>query len=646
MRTARLMALAIVSSVLSLSLFAWGRTSYFTPATPQELAMTNVAFAPGAPAVVLNWVRRQDDNQAWEEEYLRIKVFREEGKKYGDIELPYVPGFSAVKNIEARTIHADGTIVPFTGQVYDKVVVKARGTAVRAKTFSLPDVQPGSILEYSYTRSFPVGFLFTSRWDVQRELPVVKAQLWLKPYEQDYSSYFTHANLPAGKLPTRVGDHFELNLDNVPAYEKEPFSPPESVLKPHVDYFYIEGTLEEPAKYWNKVARERGGYIEDFMNGRDAQNLGKTLANGAATPDEKLRRIYARVQQLRNLSYEQDKTEQESSREKLRDNKSVDDVLRNGYGYRGELTRLFVTLARAAGFDASVLEVAQRDEYFFSQNLPDAKQLNGEVALVMIDNQPHYFDPGTPTAPFETLSWENTSTRAMRMAKKSDAVWINMPDAQPTQAIEKRVADLTLEGDVLKGKAKVTFTGQEALARRMAVRHSDEAASKKNFEELAKGWFPDGAQVKLTKLSGLKSWEEAVVAEYDVELPNIGSIVGSRALVPMSVFAVGRKNPFAAEQRKNPVYFDYAYEVDDEVTFHLPEGFEVEALPKDATIDRGAVSYKNSWVRKDRDVTYKRAMVINALLVPADKYKIVRDFYSKAGAADQEALVLRKGGAK
>ena len=137
MRIIRSMALAIVSLAVSLPLFAWGKMNYFTDATPQELAMTNVAFAPGAPAAVLNWVRRQDDNQSWEEEYLRIKVFREEGKKYGDIELPYVPGFSGIRNIEARTIHADGKIIPFAGQIYDKVVVKARGRAVRAKTFSV-----------------------------------------------------------------------------------------------------------------------------------------------------------------------------------------------------------------------------------------------------------------------------------------------------------------------------------------------------------------------------------------------------------------------------------------------------------------------------------------------------------------------------
>ena len=85
-------------------------------------------------------------------EYVRIKVLKDEGKKYGDISITHVPLLTNLEKIKARVTKPDGTVVPFNGKVYDKVVVKAGGVRVVSKTFTLPDVQAGAILEYSYER--------------------------------------------------------------------------------------------------------------------------------------------------------------------------------------------------------------------------------------------------------------------------------------------------------------------------------------------------------------------------------------------------------------------------------------------------------------------------------------------------------------
>ena len=61
------------------------------PISQDELKMTSLPEAPGAPAVVLYRQVDRDDNarNGNEQDYVRIKILTEEGRKYADVEIPY-----------------------------------------------------------------------------------------------------------------------------------------------------------------------------------------------------------------------------------------------------------------------------------------------------------------------------------------------------------------------------------------------------------------------------------------------------------------------------------------------------------------------------------------------------------------------------
>ena len=56
--------------------------------------------------------------------------------------------------------------------------------------------------------------------------------------------------------------------------------------------------------------------------------------NADDPPDVKLRKIYARVQKIRNLSKEDAKSEKEQKQEQLKPNNNVEDVLKHNYAQR------------------------------------------------------------------------------------------------------------------------------------------------------------------------------------------------------------------------------------------------------------------------------------------------------------------------
>lgn len=126
-----------------------------------------------------------------------------------------------------------------------------------------------------------------------------------------------------------------------------------------------------------------------------------------------MRKLYARVQQIRDLSFERSKTGQEVRREALRDNKNVEDVLKHGYGSGREINLTLVALSHVAGFEAALLLVASRRSNLFWPELPDRSQLNANIAWVRAGGKDYYIDPATVYCPFDLLPWEETGAIGM-----------------------------------------------------------------------------------------------------------------------------------------------------------------------------------------------------------------------------------------
>src|SRR5262249_27818174 len=159
------------------------------PISPEELKMTSEPLAPGAPAIIL-WrqVDRDDRGQTPHENvHIRIKILTEEGRKHADVELPFSKSIgNNIVHINARTISPDGSITNYDGKVFEKYIVKAKGVKYMAKTFTLPNVQVGSIIEYYYTEDLAEYKIFDSHWILSHELFTKDASFTMKPYTNSY----------------------------------------------------------------------------------------------------------------------------------------------------------------------------------------------------------------------------------------------------------------------------------------------------------------------------------------------------------------------------------------------------------------------------------------------------------------------------
>ncbi len=208
------------------------------------------------------------------------------------------------------------------------------------------------------------------------------------------------------------------------------------------------------------------------MGNRDSLKNAVAQAVGSETDSEKkLRKLYERAQQIRNLSFERRRTKQEDKKEELKQNENAADVLDRGYGTHNDIARLFSALARAAGYDAQIVRAPNRSSFFFKPSYLVSTQLAAEVVVVKLNGNDVYLDPGTEFCPFGLVRWPYTSDRGLRLEKSGGTfVPILAAPADKSQIRRTANATITVEG-ALKG------TIDAGVQRQWRLRTSDQEYS-------------------------------------------------------------------------------------------------------------------------------------------------------------------------
>jgi hypothetical protein len=359
------------------------------------------------------------------------------------------------------------------------------------------------------------------------------------------------------------------------------------------------------------------------------------------SPETKLQKIYARVQQVRNTSYERRKTGQEQKRAKEKESSNVADVWKRGYGDGDQITLLFLGLARAAGFDASTVRISTRDDHFFKKSLMKGTDLHTNVVMVKLNGKEMYSDPGAAFTPFGLLPWTETSTPGLKL-DKDGGTWVMTPDPNSSDSQVIRKADLKLNNEgTLEGKLTVTFTGLESAWRRVEERNEDEAHRKKFLEDYVQGMVPVGIDVELTNKPDWASSSPRFVAEFSMKVAGWVSGAGRRALLPVGLFSAPEKHMYEHATRVHPLYFQFMYQELDDVQIELPLGWQVSSLPQPVTQDAKLIVFNRKAENKNGTLRLERHLTFNLLSLEQKYYPTLRNFYQLVKNADEQQIVLQ-----
>jgi hypothetical protein len=451
--------------------------------------------------------------------------------------------------------------------------------------------------------------------------------------------------LPEGTQPPKdTGGLIWLEMNDVPAFQIEDYMPPQDALKYRVDFIYRQSASVEkdPAKFWKETGKNWYEYMDTFVNRRKAMEQAVSgIVTQGDTSEAKLQKIYARVQQLRNTSFEEEKTAQEEKRERSKEARSVEDVWKQGAGNSRDINWLFIALAKAAGLDAYCVYISSRDTYFFNKNMMNTYELNDNVVLVKLDGKDRYFDPGTAFAPYGLLPWPETGVPGLRLDKDGGS-WVQTPVPESSASKIERSANLAITEDgTLEGEVTVTYTGLEALWMRINQRNEDETSRKKLLEDQLTEAAPSGSQVELTNKPDWSGSTPSLVAKYSLKAPGWVTSAGRRSFLALGLFGSNERHLFEHANRVHPISFHYPYIEVDDITITCSAGSKVGSVPPPVNKDGGALGYSIKAENKNGALHISRELRSDLQNIDKSQYETLRSLFQMVRSGDEQQAELQ-----
>jgi hypothetical protein len=608
----------------------------FQQPTADELKMTADPKAPGAAAVYLYYEENANNAEHSNSFYVRIKVLTEKGKDLATVRIPYDPEAGKIVKIQGRTIHADGTVIPFIAKPDNLTDYQTSGFQENSAVFTLPSVEVGSILEYRYRFS---GMIRPPTWWIQQMYFVHKAHYSF--IHNNYGQLLYAAYLSSRAKVINKPNEFILDITDVPSQPDEEWMPPLNTTRWRVEFYYTRFNFAK--SFWDYASMMWAMEVKQFTSTTsDLKNaLAKIVAPGD-TDQQKAAKIYAAVQKLNNTGFSRAKSDVERKREKLKDIHKAEDVWNQQGGSANQIALLYAALARAAGLKVWPMQVVNRNRALFDSSYLSAGQLDDFIVIVELGGNDVYLDPGQKMCPFGELHWKHSLASGFRLAAK-DAVFAATPAVTYNSPVLQRIATLSIEenGNV-KGSIRFVMGGQNALYWRQLALEYDVDEVKKQFNESVQNELPLGVQADFDHFLGLDEYNGNLTGSVLVS-GNIGTVAGKHFLLPGLFFDSRAEHPFVAQSmRITPIDLHYATMEQDDVTYSLPPGFTVESAPQADLSWSGHASLKIESTVDNGSVRVVRAVSRNFAQLDSNAYNDLHDFYLKVAAADQQQIILTK----
>jgi hypothetical protein len=520
------------------------------------------------------------------------------------------------------------------------------------KKFTLPGVNEGSVIEYTYTKTSShyydmPGWQFQSTkypvlWsEYEVSIPVTLLYVYVK---HGFDSFYLKKEWD-DKETYKVKNGSGNNYTSVTAHtvhyqwiekELEPLKVENyfSSLSNYVDKleFQLSGLYngEDSSAVWNSWQYISKYFLqdEDFKEAMSGDNSWiKDLRE--FKNHEKDLDIAKDIYYFLQNNYECINNENVFSSEDLYD------IYKKRKGNVREINLLLIAMLNNKHIYAEPVLLSTRDNGFLNPAYPLLDNFNYIICQTVVGGKSYLLDATNPVLGFGELPDKcyNGYARVIH-ENRSDSLYLLTDSLK-----ESHVSTLSLNNDK-KGTISGTYTSVMGRSESINMREKMKTLNKEDYFKNLKDYLLD-ADVYNTKIDSLEQKELPVSIQYDIDFKMDDNIVYFN---PIAISDALKENPFKAEQRFYPVEMPYCLDKSYILNMQVPDGYTVDELPKSARVslndNEGMFQYLIQ--QTGNHIQLLCHLKLNKSNFEPDDYETLRNFFAFVVQKEGEQIVFKK----
>ena len=455
------------------------------------------------------------------------------------------------------------------------------------------------------------------------------AQMACRYQCRNIADQVTQSTLSDGRI------RYEAHMDNLPAIDSEPYSPPAREILPHI--------LWSPGKFeFHGVSGDMttwqgfGAWIHSLLKGQQEltpkfKEQLHAMTNTCPTDRSKVEVLYNYLAQTtRYVSIQLGIGGWQPF--------PANEVCRTGFGDCKGLTNYLCAMMHEVGIPANYVVISSGQHDLVTE-FP-SNQFNHAIAQVPLPGDTLWLE--CTASAFVPLGYVHNGIAGNDALLIDDGGGhlVKLPAFTPEQNVSYNKAHVTLQDD---GSAKVDvdmrfecrqYEDMLPLMSRTEQQRRDAMLEKLSLPAVTLGDF-----------SFSEHKDSYATPHIDVsmllESRKLANITGSRMFVPVGLF---RKVtvPRALQQRVQPVNINYGYVDIDTLVVNIPEGFVIETVPQPVNEVTSLGELSQTSEASDNTVTIVTRVLMRDGIYPASEYDALRTFKTAVKKAYEQRIVLRR----
>jgi len=493
-------------------------------------------------------------------------------------------------------------------------------------------------VEYSYELNFR-GYVALPRWSPVPDYNIeVKQSSFSVEFDTLLNIRYKLVNFdqqPAigTKNATR---QLRWDLKDTGPFEDEPFSPEIFTRVPSVllacNKFEYDGSKGDLTS-WNSF----GSWISSLLQGRQeltevTRQKVNSLVSGLSDDQEKARVLYEFLQeQMRYVSIQLG----------IGGFRPFDasDVDKWGYGDCKALSNYYLALLKVAGINGIyTVTVSDGGTPMFYNDFPANLYFNHVIVCLPFEKDTAWVECTSNYFPFGFMSRNVAGNPALLVTPEGGKL-VTVPSIPAIENNEFRRVEVNVDDE---GSADleitITYKGLQLSHGISNFVMSHEEQEKSLYEDFEMNDFVISKHAYSFKKAGNAS----VVLTALVLCNHLATISGNRLFIPFRILDSPMKIPEKVENRITPVELQSSYFDCDTVLIRIPEGFSIESLPKEYSLEPEFGKYHLQIVPAEKQVTIIKSLLIEKNQFPPEKYEAFREFLIAINKAEKQKLILKK----